>query len=161
MRRSLWVRCTLLLVGLVLPFALAAAGRAAGTVSGLYRFSGKDAPLAHLVLVPHDDYDHQKAVTLVMTEKDASAAEDPAEDAERGAYGAALVVTVQPNGDVIECYVGHPTLKRPIASLGVLHAQGFHWANGAVSGKLTTGGKHDLLYGNTWEADLDVSGKLP
>ncbi len=156
----LGLRLALLAAGCLCPLALVAASHA-GTVSGVYRANGKDAKLTHLLLVPHDDFDGMKTVTLVMTEQDASADSHPEISALFGKYGSSLIVSVQTDGSVIECEIGHTALQHSGASsLGRVKTTNFHWANGQVSGKLTTGGKADV-FDETWEADLDFQGKLP
>jgi hypothetical protein len=156
------LRSTFVVVALLAPLALwAKAGPVAGTVSGIYRANGKDARLAYLLVVPHEDFDGKKVVELVMTEKDASSDKHPEISALFGKYGSSLIVGVQPDGGVIQCEVGHQALQHAGASsLGHLHAKDFHWENGTVRGKLTTDGKTDL-FDESWEADLDFSGKLP
>ena len=67
--RRLFVRAAALLAG----FALA--GEAdAGSVSGEYLGNGREAKLASVVALPHDDWSGEKAWTIVVSEKDASKA---------------------------------------------------------------------------------------
>lgn len=163
MNASTTRRLALLAFATMAPLALlgAAAKPQPGTVSGVYRANGKDAKLTHLVLVHADDFSGQKTVTLVMTEKDASADDQPDVNAMFGKHGSALIVGVQPDGGVISCQIAHTGLEHPgVSSVGRLKTKNFKWANGQISGKLTTEGKA-TVFDETWEAELDFSGKLP
>jgi len=156
-------RLALLALVAMAPLALlgAAPKPQPGTIAGVYRANGKDAKLTHMLLVHADDFSGQKTVTLVMTEKDASKDDQPDVGAMFGKYGSALIVGVQPDGGVISCQIAHTALEHPgVSSVGRLKTKNFKWANGQVSGKLTTEGKA-TVFDETWEADLDFSGKLP
>jgi len=147
-------------------FVAALAGtsaQAAGApaISGLYRANGKDAKLAYLVAVKHENFDGQAAVTLVLTEKEPKGEEHPDFGASFGHFGAALVVSILKDGTVFGCEIGHTALKRMgVSSVGKLETANFKWANGEVSGKLTTHGKTSI-FDESWEADLDFHAKLP
>jgi hypothetical protein len=148
-----------LAVAAVAAVALAAA--AVPSVSGHYRANGKDAKLAHVLAVAHEDFAGQPAVTLVFTEKDTAG--DPRADiaASFGNFGSALTVSLLRDGSVFGCEVGHAALKHMGASsIGKLKSEGFTWANGEVSGKLTTHGPVDL-FDETWDVELSFRAKAP
>lgn len=137
--------------------------RSAGAppISGIFRANGKDAKLAYLVAVRHESFAGQPAVTLVLTEKETKGEEHPDFGASFGHFGSALVVSILKDGSVFGCEIGHAALKRMgVSSVGKLETTSFKWANGEVSGRLTTHGKTSV-FDETWEADLDFHANLP
>ena len=140
---------------------LVAAAPAANSVSGLYRGNGKDAKLAHLVVLPHENWDDKPVVTLVFTEQDPKGDKKVESAAMSGKYGSYLVARVTQDGSVIGTEVGHEGLQRKgFSSSGTLDVQDFRWADGTVSGKLTSSGEKEF-FDDRWQIDLEFRGKLP
>ena len=153
--RALLSCCCLIVTATVLVAA------AAPSVSGLYRGNSKDARLAYVIAVAHEDFNGQPAVTLVFTEQDTAG--DPQADVKApfGEFGSALVVSLLRDGSVFACEVGHTALKHMGASsIGKLKTEDFKWARGEVRGKLSTLGPVGL-FEETWEVDLTFRVKLP
>lgn len=149
------------IVCLVASLSVPAVALAANTVSGVYRANGKDAKLLHAVAVPHEDFAGQKAITVVFTENEPKDGKDPSIGASFGRYGSALVVSILRDGSVFGCEVAHQALEHMGASsIGKLEADNLQWANGELSGHLTTHGKTSL-FEESWEVDLTFAVKQP
>jgi hypothetical protein len=159
MRRTVAVTTFLLIAGVLVP--VSARLSAESPVSGVYRANGQDARLAHAVAVSHEGFNGQPAVTVVLTEKDTKGDKSAHIKASFGEYGSALVVSIMKDGAVFGCEVGHAALEhRGASSLGRLETEDFRWADGEVSGRLTTKGEVSL-FDETWQVDLTFRAASP
>jgi hypothetical protein len=157
-KRALLVGTFVGLSGLVLSVpALFAAGKA----SGRYVGNGKEAKLAFVTAVPHEDWDGQKAYTLILSERDASRAEKPDFDAMFGELGDALVISVTQGGDIFSVQVCHQALEKAgFSTSGTVQAEGFQITGNRLSARFFTTEEQEF-FGDRWSLDLKVEVDLP
>lgn len=149
-----------LVAGLTFFVAVAPAW-AAGTVSGRYVGNDKEAKLAHVLVVPHEDWEGEKAYQIIVSEKDPSASERPDIEAMFGKLGDALVLNVTSSGKMFGTQVAHQALEKAgFSTSGTIEVTGFEIENGTISGHFKTDGEREF-FGDRWLVDLTVSGKLP
>ncbi|HEX6899732.1 MAG TPA: hypothetical protein VF789_08465 [Thermoanaerobaculia bacterium] len=150
----------LIAFALITLFAVPAAW-SVGQVSGKYLGNGKEAKLAHAVIVPHDPWEGETTYTVVLSEKDPAGIKKPDFDATFGKLGDALVVAITRKGDIIGTEVCHQSLKRAgFSSTGTLLVENFKLADGQMSGRFFTKGQK-TFFDDSWEIDLTFKGKLP
>jgi hypothetical protein len=148
-------RRVLLLTALTLWVAAAASADAA-KVSGEYLGNGKPAQIAHVRVIPHENWQDEKAWTIILSEKDAAKAEKPDFDAMFGELGSALVVSVTASGSIFSVQVCHQALEKSgFSSSGTLSAEGFSIAGGKLSGRFFTS-KEEEFFEDRWKVDLVV-----
>jgi len=144
-----------------LALLLAAPATAQGTVTGKYVGNGRDAKLAYVRVIPHEEFSGEKAWTIVASEKDPKGSKKPDFDAQFGELGDALVVSVTEKGDIFSVQVCHQQLdKAGFSSSGTVDVDGFSLGNGKISGHFFTKGENEF-FGDTWSVDLQISGDLP
>lgn len=133
----------------------------AGQVTGKYIGNGKEAKLAHAVVVPHEPWEGETSYTIVLTEKDPAGVKKPDFDANFGKLGHALVVSITRKGDIFSTQVCHQDLKKSgFSSTGSLFVDDFKIENNQISGRFYTKEKEEF-FGDTWEVDLTFKAKLP
>ena len=83
-------------------------------------------------------------------------------DALFGKFGDAIVVKVQPDGNVVGVDIVHSALKTPgsVSISGVMSIKGYSAAGGQISGHLTSGGPTDV-FGQKLDVDLTFHTKAP
>lgn len=149
---------------LALFFALTLAGAAAaraGQVSGKYVGNGREAKLAFVTVIPHEEFSGEKAWTIVASEKDPKGSKKPDFDAQFGELGDALVISVTEKGDIFSVQVCHQQLEKAgFSSSGTLQVDDFSLGGGKISGRFFTKGENEF-FGDTWSVDLKISGELP
>lgn len=157
-------KCSLVVVScafLSAAFFSAASLLAAGKVSGHYLGNGKEAKLAYAVVVPHEDWDDQKAYTLVLSEKDPSKVEKPDFDAMFGELGDALVLNVTQSGDIFGTQVCHQALEKAgFSTSGTVEVDGFKIEGKHLSGHFFTK-EEQTFFDDKWSLDLEVEADLP
>jgi hypothetical protein len=135
---------------------LAAAAMAAGTVSGKYTGNGKEAKIAHVRVIPKENWQNETAWTVILSEKDASKSEKPEFDAMFGELGSALVVSVTESGSIFSVQVCHQALEKSgLSSIGPLTVEGFSVAGRKLSGHFVMKEEHEFS-GDRWFIDLTV-----
>lgn len=149
-------------LALLLALALAGAAAArAGQVSGKYVGNGREAKLAFVTVIPHEEFSGEKAWTIIASEKDPKGSKKPDFDAQFGELGDALVISVTEKGDIFSVQVCHQQLdKAGFSSSGTLQVDGFSLGGGMISGHFFTKGENEF-FGDTWSVDLKISGELP
>lgn len=130
-------------------------------VSGVFTGNGKEAKLAYVVALKGEPHLDKPTTVLVFTEKDPSKEKNPKIPAMFGRLGSALVVTVDPEGDVIGCTIAHAAHEKSgFSTLGQLTMSDFKVADGKVKGKFATKGVVDT-FGDKWEVKLTFQAKAP
>jgi hypothetical protein len=151
-----------LLAAALIPLA---AGQPAGAkeppVSGLFKGNGKEAKLAYVSATKGEPYLDKPTIVLVFTERDHSKEKNPKVMAGFGRFGSALIVTVDPDGQVIGCQVAHAAhQKSGFSAIGTVKTSDFKVAGGVVRGRLSTDGEVDT-FGEKWEVNLTFQVKAP
>lgn len=134
----------------------AGAARAAEPVAGEFLGNGKAATLDHIQVVPHEPRDGEAAYTIVLSEKDPSASQDPEHDAWSGELGSALAVSVTESGTLFSTQVYHRGLERGGFSTNVVEIEDFKLEDGKLSVRLFTEGEEDF-FDDRWEVDLTLN----
>jgi hypothetical protein len=151
------------LVGFVFTAGLlaAAAGWCVGQVKGSYVGNGKEAKLAHAVVIPHDAWEGEPAYTIILSEKDPTGVKQPDFDAQFGKLGDALVISVTRKGEIIGTQVCHQALEKAgFSSSGTLDVDNFKIEGKQLSGHFYTK-KEEEFFGDKWKVDLTVKAALP
>ena len=132
------------------------------TVAGKFTGNGKAAAIKFVTVAEHEPFSGKEAVTLIFSEKDASASKRPSMDAMFGKLGSALTLSVfREDGAIFGCEVSHSAhTKRGFSSLGSIKMEDFKFAGGNVSGHVITGKELDT-FGEKWEVDLTFAAPLP
>jgi hypothetical protein len=131
------------------------------SVSGVFKGNGKEAKLAFVSARKGEPFADKPTIILVFTEKDHSKEKMPDFKAGFGAFGSALIVTVNPEGKIVGCLVAHTALKKgPINSIGTVTMSDFKLEGGKIQGKLATKGE-EKSFGETWEFDIKFQTKTP
>ena len=132
------------------------------SVTGKFTGNGKPAAIKFVTVAEHEPFSGKEAVTLVFSEKDASASKKPAMDAMFGKLGSTLTLSVfREDGGIFGCEVSHSAhTKRGFSSVGSIKMQDFKFAGGNVSGHVVTGKELDT-FGEKWEVDLTFAAPLP
>ncbi len=139
----------------------ASGAQAAGTIEGKYVGNGRDAKLAHVVVLKHEPWEGEAAYTLVITEQDPAASEKPDSDALFDRLGDALTLAVTASGKIFSSQICHQQLKRKgFSSVGSIEVEGFKIEGGWLSARFTTGGPKEF-FDDAWEVDLTVRAELP
>ena len=124
------------------------------TVTGTFLGNGKEAKIAYVSAHWREPFDGKPSIVLVFSEKDHSKDPKPDFNASFGKFGSSLTISVHEDGGIFGCEVAHSAhQKRGFSSLGSIHMSDFSYANGKVSGELTTDGQLDT-FGETWEVKL-------
>ena len=131
-------------------------------VAGTYTGNGKPATLTQVTAHVGEPFDDKPVTLLVFTAKDQGGDAKADFDALFGKFGDAIVVKVQPDGNVIGVDVLHSGLKEPgsISISGVMTMQDYRAAGGQISGHLTSGGPTDV-FGQKLQVDLTFHTKAP
>lgn len=130
-------------------------------VSGTFTGDGNPAKLAYVTALKGEPFNDKPTIVLVFTEKDHSKEKRPDIIAGFGNFGSALIVTVNPAGEIVSCQVAHSALpKSPFSSTGVIQMKEFKIESGEVKGRVSTGGPQESL-GQKWEVDLTFHTKAP
>lgn len=133
-------------------------------VSGIYTGNGKPATLSYVTSRADEPFDGKPVIDLIFTQKDQAGSAKPDFDAVFGKFGDAIVVRVQPDGNVIGADVIHSGLKTQgggsISISGVLSMKDYRAAGGQISGHLTSGGPIDV-FDQKVEIDLTFHTKAP
>ena len=151
------------LVVLVLAVGLLAAATAwsAGKVTGKFLGNGKEANLAHVVVLPHEPWADQTSYQIIFTEKDPADSKKLESDAMFGRLGHALLVAVTESGDIFSTQVCHQALeKKNFSSSGTLFSENVKIENGQISGRFFTQGPDDFR-GDITDIDLTFQAPLP
>ncbi len=132
------------------------------TVTGKFTGNGKAAAIKFVTVAEHEPFSGKEAVTLIFSEKDASASKRPSMDAMFGKLGSSLTLSVfREDGGIFGCEVSHSAhAKRGFSSLGSIKMEDFKCAGGNVSGHVITGKELDT-FGEKWEVDLTFAAPLP
>jgi hypothetical protein len=148
------------MAGLVAGLLLAGPA-VAGEVSGKYVGNGKQAKLAHAVVVPHDPWENEPAYTLVLSEKQPTGSAKADTEALFGKLGDAITITVTKSGKIIGTQVCHQSLKKAgFSTVGSIEAEGVKIEGGTLSGRFRTTEEKDF-FGDKWDLDLTVKAALP
>jgi hypothetical protein len=140
---------------------LASTAWSAGKVTGKFLGNGKEANLAHVVVVPHEPWADQTSYQIIFTEKDPAGAKKLESDAMFGRLGHALLVAVTETGDIFSTQVCHQALeKKNFSSSGTLFAENVKIENGQISGRFFTQGPDDFR-GDITDIDLTFQAPLP
>ena len=124
------------------------------TVTGVFKGNGKEAKIAYVSAHWREPFDGKPSIVLVFSEKDHSKDPKPDFNASFGKFGSSLTISVHEDGGILGCEVAHSAHeKRGFSSLGSIHMSDFSYADGKVSGELTTDGQLDT-FGETWEVKL-------
>jgi hypothetical protein len=139
----------------------ATAGWSAGQVTGTYVGNGKEARLAHVLVVPQEPFEGETAYTIILSEKDPAGVEKPDFDAMFGKLGHALVISLTRKGAIFSTQVCHQALEKSgFSAVGPLLVEGFKIEGKQLSARFYTK-KEDEFFGDKWSADLTVKATLP
>ncbi len=130
-------------------------------VSGV--LNGNDQPAKLMFVSAHKGraVAGKDTIKLVFTEKDHAKDEQPDLKALFGNYGSALLIGIQPDGEVVTCDIVHEAHKqKPISSPSSVKMSEFKNEGGQISGKLATDGKQEA-FGQTWEVNVIFKTKAP
>jgi hypothetical protein len=137
---------------------------AASAIEGDYVANGKQAKLAHGLVVAGKPFSGNPTLELIFTEMDASADDNPEMHAMFGNFGSSLVITLMKAADgysIIGCVFGHQALEHSGASaIGIVSAVDVRESEGRISGQLVTGADADV-FGEAVKVDLKFDLKLP
>ena len=130
-------------------------------VSGKFTGNGKEAKLAYATAMKGEPYLDKPTIVLVFTEKDHSKEKNPKIMATFGKFGSALIITVDPEGNIIGCTVAHTAHEKSgFSALGDVKSSDFKIADGMIKGKFATKGEVDA-FGEKWEVKLTFQVKAP
>ncbi len=124
------------------------------SISGTFIGNGKSAKLAFVSARRGEPFDDKPSILLVFSEKDHAKDNQPDIKASLGAYGSALILSVQEDGSIFGCQVAHAAHdKRGFSAVGAIRAAAFEIRSGGIEGHLTTDGQK-TSFGQIWSADL-------
>jgi hypothetical protein len=130
-------------------------------VSGVFKGNDQPAKLAFVSARKGTAIAGKDTIKLVFTERDHARGDQPDLKALFGDYGSALIIGIQPDGNVVTCDIAHEALKqKPISSPSSVKMSDFKNDGGQISGRLATDGKQEA-FGQTWEVNLSFKTKAP
>lgn len=136
------------------PKRVRPAGPVKPVVTGSFKGNGKQGKLAFISARELEEFSDKPALMLILTEKDHT--KDPQADvnARFGRYGNALIVSLNDDGSIFGCEIGHTAFQKgSFSAVGGTSIDEFDLGDGQVSGQIVTDGEQEF-FGDKWEVDL-------